>query len=88
MDISSFSGRCKAIDPDTALGSSPDRMSPWPRVAAHAYQIDTVKYGHRLWPRPRASMWPLVATWAMNINTDPGFRRTMNPDMVFGSSLG
>lgn len=30
--------------------------------------------------RPQASVWPLVATWATDINTDPGCGRTIAPD--------
>lgn len=29
-------------------------------------------------PRPRTLVWPLVATWASDINTDPGCHRTMD----------
>ena len=45
-------------------------------------------HGHRLQPRLQASMQPLVAAWATDINTDPGCGRTMDPDMVLGSSPG
>ncbi|CAO2611242.1 hypothetical protein LEMLEM_LOCUS15049, partial [Lemmus lemmus] len=36
----------------------------------------------------KASLWPLVATWAMYINTDPNGAGTMDPDVIPGSSLG
>ena len=42
--------------------------------------------GHRLWARRWASVWPLVATWATNINTDPGCCRAR--DMALSSSSG
>lgn len=33
-------------------------------------------------------MWPMMASWAININTNPGCGRTTDPDMVRGSSPG
>ena len=42
--------------------------------------------GLRLWPKPWASVWPLVATWVTNINTDPGCYRAT--DMALSSSSG
>lgn len=36
--------------------------------------------------RPGASALPLVVTQAIDINTDPSCKRTMNPDMVLGGS--
>lgn len=35
-----------------------------------------------------ASVWCLVATWSTDINTDPGYDRITDPDMVLGSSQG
>lgn len=32
------------------------------------------------------SLWPLEATWVIDINTDSGCSRNMNPDMVFGNT--
>lgn len=46
------------------------------------------QYGHRLQPRLRAFLWPLVLPWAMAINSDPDYGRTMDPDMGHSSSLG
>lgn len=43
-----------------------------------------LQYGHR----SQASLWPLVAMGAMDINTETGCSRTTNPDMVLGSILG
>ena len=43
---------------------------------------------HRWQSRTWASLWPLVATWAMNINTDPSCGRTTDPDMVLGHHHG
>ena len=66
-------------------------------VIAQTIQIGMTPYGgivlryqrgHRLWSRPWASMWLLVATWAIDINTDPSCGQTMFPAMVLGSSLG
>ena len=44
--------------------------------------------GHRLWPRPQASL--LVATWTTDLNKDLGCGRTMNShlDTVLSSSPG
>ena len=33
-------------------------------------------------------LWPLVATWAMDINTSPGYGRITDSDMFLGHSLG
>lgn len=30
----------------------------------------------------------LVAAWVMDVNTDPGYSRTIGPDMAVGSSQG
>lgn len=37
-------------------------------------------------PKTRASMWSLVATGAIDINTDSGYGRTRDSDMVLGKS--
>lgn len=37
--------------------------------------------------RPQASVWPLLTTQVMDINTDPGCGRNVDPDKVLGSSL-
>lgn len=39
-------------------------------------------HGQKLWLRLQASMWPLVAAWAMDTNTDPGCGRTTDPETV------
>lgn len=39
-------------------------------------------------PTTQASMWPMMASWAININTNPGCGRTTDPDRVRGSSPG
>lgn len=33
-----------------------------------------------------AVMWPLVATWTMAIDTDPGYGRIMDSDVALGNS--
>ena len=43
-------------------------------------------HDHRVQPRPQASVWSSVATLAININKDSDCGRTMDPDMVLGSS--
>lgn len=42
------------------------------------------QHGQRTW----ASLWPLVATRDMDINTDPGFSRAIHQDTVLRSSPG
>ncbi|KAL6092601.1 hypothetical protein STEG23_028835 [Scotinomys teguina] len=46
------------------------------------------QHGHRFQPRPRTSVWPMVATQATDINMDPGYYRTIDPDKVLSSSPG
>lgn len=36
--------------------------------------------GPQTFTDPQASVWPLVAAWATDINTDPGCGRTIAPD--------
>lgn len=43
-------------------------------------------HDHRVQSRPKASVWSSVATLTMDINKYSGCGRTMNPDMVLGSS--
>lgn len=45
------------------------------------------QYGPRRWPEPQAIPWPSMVAEAVDINTDPGFRRATDPDMTLGSSL-
>ena len=49
-----------------------------------------LRYTDDTWWQPKSwvSTWPLVLTQATDINTDPSYRRTMDPDMVLGSSPG
>lgn len=50
--------------------------------------------GHRPWiskwpqmvAQNRASLWPLVATLVMDINTGLGYSKTKDPDIVLGSN--
>lgn len=44
------------------------------------------QYCFRLQHKPHISAWPSVVTQATDINTDPGYSRTMVPDMALGSS--
>lgn len=81
----------RATDPDTAFCSSlgqDDTMDPGDR-ASHSDQdvpggcmVLGSPRGQRLRLRPQASMWSLVAAWAMDTNSDPGCGRTTDPDMV------
>lgn len=43
---------------------------------------------HKWWPRTQAPWRPLVATWVIDINTDPGCSKTADSDMDLGSILG
>ncbi|KAK7821257.1 hypothetical protein U0070_000203 [Myodes glareolus] len=96
-DTNSNPDCCRATDPDKAFGSNPgldnsvvpdnrevysDQHGPGSSTApGHTHE-------HRLWPRPRARLWPLVATWAMDINTDPDCESTTDLDMVLGHTPG
>lgn len=46
-------------------------------VLAGAQPSNTHMTANRLWPRPWAHMWTLVVSWGTDINTDPGYDRTM-----------
>lgn len=48
---------------------------------------NTHQHGFRLQQRPWTSACPSVVTWATDINTDPGCRRTTNQDMALNGSL-
>lgn len=61
----------------------------------HSYQlglsVNTVlrhQHGHRLWPRPWVAIWLLMALQTRDINSHSDNDRTMDLDMVLGSSLG
>lgn len=45
------------------------------------------QHGFRHQPRHRTSAWPLVLTQASDINTDPGCKRTPDPDMATHGSI-
>ena len=38
-------------------------------------------------PRPLASAWSLMVSGAMDINSDPGYGRAMDPDIAAGMAL-
>lgn len=40
------------------------------------------QHDHKWWPRPQASLWSLVTTWFMDVNTDPSYSMTMDSDMA------
>lgn len=86
---------CRVTYPDMALGTFPglnDIMDPGDSAGhsdEHGPSGSTFPerlQDQRLWPRPQASLCPLVATWTMDINADPDYGRTKSPDMVLGSS--
>lgn len=94
-DVNSDPNCCKGTDPDMTLSSIPgpgDTMAQGDS-AGHSGQHaldDSMAPGHphdlRLWPRHWASLWPLVAICAMDINKDTGCGRTMDPDIVLESN--
>lgn len=64
--------------------SSPTTVEGWG-------QLSTVLGHHqdfRRQPRPGTFAWPLMVTWTSDINTEPGFDRTISPDMAPGGSMG
>lgn len=88
MNINSDLGCFRAMDPDMALGSSPgidytmalgDSTGLSDSHDPGSGMVLEHQHGHWLQPRPLASMWPLVAIWAMGINTDCGCGRIMGP---------
>lgn len=46
------------------------------------------QHGPRLQPIPGMSAWPLVVTWATDIDTNRCHCMTMDPDVTVSSSLG
>ncbi|KAL6073616.1 hypothetical protein STEG23_027917 [Scotinomys teguina] len=97
IDINTDPGRHRATEPDMALGSSliPDDTMVPAGSAGYSDQHGPggsmalgQLHGHRLWPRSRASIWPLVATCSSDINTDASCGRTKNSDMILSSSPG
>ena len=97
MKITPAPDLCRAMDPDIALGrrlSLVVSMAPC-GSAGHSSQHDlaggmALRYPHgcRLQPRLHASVWPLVTTWLVDIYTDPGYAKTLEPDLVLDSSPG
>ena len=79
-DFNQDSGCCRAMNPDMVLGSSPgldNTMAPGDS-AGHSDQYGPGSgkvlrhpHGHRLWPRPQAAVWSLLAIWIMSSNTHP-----------------
>ncbi|KAL6044857.1 hypothetical protein STEG23_017028, partial [Scotinomys teguina] len=80
MAFSSIPGLDDTMVPGDCRGHSDQNVPGSSTALGH-------QHDYRLWPKPQASMWPLVATWATDINTDPGYGRTMNPNMVLSSGL-
>lgn len=71
------------------------RISEWPQEAAQDIQINLAPVdcraprqmnGIKQQSRPQTSEWFSVATWAMDIYTDPSCERAMDPDMAFVDS--
>lgn len=67
-------GCSRTVDLDMALGHSSGLD-----ITMQATQICmspdgggmALRHGLKWWPRPWASLWSSVITWAMDINTDP-----------------
>lgn len=79
MALSSSPGLDNIRRPCDSTGHSDWRDSGGSMASGH-------QYDHGLWPQ--MSVWPLIATWATDINIDPGCHRTMDSDTVLGSSPG
>lgn len=72
----------------TSFATSTDHEhGHWSRTIHPASCSKTV-HRHQLWliHRPRTSTWPLVVTWALDVDTDPDCSRIMDPDVVLGDS--
>lgn len=90
----SATGLHRAMVPDMALGSSPYpdiSMTPGgstghPNQAWPQLWHDPLTQGLRWPPRPWSCTWPSVTTEALKINSDPGCRRAMDPDVTLCSS--
>lgn len=48
--------------------------------------VNRHQHGFRKQHRRWISVWPLVATWAMDISTKLVYSRTSDPDMAYGGS--
>ncbi|KAL6038920.1 hypothetical protein STEG23_010009 [Scotinomys teguina] len=87
------------IDPGCYIGSQTQmwpsavaqtQKTPWPRVAGQATGCSMAPDSNKATgcsPDPRATEWPLMATWAAHFNADPGCGRAIDLDMVLGSNL-
>lgn len=91
LDINTAPGCGKTMGIDMALGITWAWISPWPWLAVQTTQSSvlpvTVWLREPTWPISLASTRSLMATWAMGINTEPGYNKVMNPDLVFSGSL-
>lgn len=84
------------MDPDIAPGSVSAWSTSWLQVEAPASQIrmalapawnlDTNKTTS--YSLDSGYMWPLVAIWVMDFNTDLGCGMIVDPDTVLGSNPG
>ena len=93
MDISSDPGCCWTTDLDKALVSSliPDPYSctgysDWP----DSLSGETLRkqHGHRWWPKHIPLTLTLMVSETMDINTDLGCYRAMDPDIALRSNPG
>lgn len=84
------------LNPDKVLRGSPDDgcqhsfrwqrralTSTRPSAAMLPRQQQDFMQQHRPWTSP----WPSVATWTIDINTDPGCGRITDPDMAFSGGM-
>lgn len=91
MDITADLGCSRAIDPDLTFNRNPvlDDTMAMGDCRGHLDQCGTNlakpldQRGHRLCPKPQISVWSLVATWASDINTDPGSGRCRDYGIIF-----
>lgn len=88
----SVPGYCRVIDPDMALNNSPGPENTWLWMTVSTQYGSggsmTLRHpdGHRFWSRTWASMWFLLAALAIDISTDPGCGRTIEPDMILAAA--
>lgn len=82
---------CTAMKPDMALGSSlglDKTMAPGDSTGLPdqcGSSVSTAlshEQGHRLQPSPQVPVWPLLAIWAMDVNTYPGCCRAIEDPLV------
>lgn len=85
MDINIFSGNIPGSDFTMASVGSTDHPD-WHDSCSS--MVLGHKHGLWLWPRPLVLTLTLMVLGVIDINIDPGYSKTMNPDMTLDSSPG